>query len=154
MSVSLISRDERDVSVYGQKGGKELLFSRGVLWQAKNLLKRLTFSEKFEIYLLLTHEGGIIGVFLLFTKGLIIFQYVLGSVKGSISFWLNWLMYFSLASKVVFVHSFDNALIWTKSEPFFPPLKYFLLNFARSFILFFWNQSSKEIVYSQTLLRF
>ena len=31
MSVSLISRDERDFSVYGQKGGKELLFSRGVL---------------------------------------------------------------------------------------------------------------------------
>ena len=68
---------------------RKLLFSRWVHWEAKNLLKRFAFSEKFEIILLLTNKGGIIGVFLLFTKQLIIFQYVLGSVEGSISFWLN-----------------------------------------------------------------
>ena len=66
--------------------GKELLFSRGVHWEAKNLLKRLAFSEKFETILLLTNKGGIIGVFLLFTKRLIIFQYVLCSVERLISF--------------------------------------------------------------------
>ena len=86
MSVSLISRDERDLYVFRKKGGKELLFSRMVYWEAKNLLKRLAFSEKFEIIILLANKGGIIGVFLLFAKRLFIFQYVLGSVEGSISF--------------------------------------------------------------------
>ena len=35
MSVSLISRDESDFSVFRQKGGKELLFSREVHGEAK-----------------------------------------------------------------------------------------------------------------------
>ena len=48
MSDSIISRDEREISVFRQKGGKELLFSRGVHWEAKNILKILAFSEKFE----------------------------------------------------------------------------------------------------------
>ena len=139
MSASLISRDERYFSVFRQKGSKELLFSRGVHWEAKFFLKRLAFSEKFEIILLLTNKGGIIGVFLLFTKRLIIFQYVLGSVEGSISFWLNWLMHFYFASEIVFVHLFDNALTWTKSESFLPPLKYFLVNFTRLILHVFAN---------------
>ena len=57
MSVSLISRDERDFSVFRQKGGKDLLFCRGMHWEAKNLLKRFAFSEKFEIILSLTNKG-------------------------------------------------------------------------------------------------
>ena len=141
MSVSLISKDKRWFSGFRQKGGKELLFSRGLHWEAQNLLKRLAFSKKFGIILLLTNKGGIIGVVLLFTKQLIIFQYVLGSVEGSISFWLNWLMYLSFASKTVFMHSFDNAVIWSWS--LFPLSKYFLVSFPRFFSSFFWNQSSK-----------
>ena len=131
------SRDERDLSVFRQEGGKELLFSKGVHWKAKNLWKRLTFSEKFEMILLLTNKGGIIDVFLLFTKRLVIFQYVLGYVEGSIRFWLSRLMYFFFASRIDFVHSFDNALIWTMSVLFLLPLKYLLVNFTRSFALFF-----------------
>ena len=104
MSVSLDSRDERDFSVFRPKGGKELLFSRGVHWEVKHLLKRLAFSEKFEIILSLTNNGGIIGVFLLSTD-------VLGSVEGSLSFWPSCSMYFSFACKTAFVYSFDNAVI-------------------------------------------
>ena len=95
MSDSIISRDEREISVFRQKGGKELLFSRGVHWEAKNILKILAFSEKFEkifynnIIVLYNNKRGIIGVFLLCTKLLIIFQYILGSVEGLLSFWLN-----------------------------------------------------------------
>ena len=46
----------------------------------------------------------LLGIVLLLTKRLIIFQYVLGSVEKSLSFLLNCLMYFSFASKFVFVH--------------------------------------------------
>ena len=70
MSVSFISRDERDLFAFRQKRSEELLFPRGVHWEAKKILKRLAFSEKFEIILLLTNKGGIISVFLLFTKRL------------------------------------------------------------------------------------
>ena len=125
---------------FWQKEGKGPLFSKGVLWEV-NIYWRDCFccffsTEKFEIILLLTNNGGIIGVFLLFTKWSIIFQYVVGSVKGSPSFWLNCLIYFSFVSKIFVGHSFDAAVFWTKSNFLLPLLKYFLVNFACSFSLF------------------
>ena len=89
----------------GKKEVKSYYFPEGCTEKQKELLKRLAFSEKPEIILSLTNKGG---VFLLFTKRLIFFQCVLGSVEVSLSFLLNCLMYLSFASKIVFVHSFDN----------------------------------------------
>ena len=47
MSVLLVSRDEKDFSAFRQKGGKNLIISRGVQWEVKKLLKKLAFSDNF-----------------------------------------------------------------------------------------------------------
>ena len=76
MSDSLLPRDERDFSVFRLKGGKELVFSQ------RGALRSKKFIEEIGLFRI----GGIIVIFLLFTKRLIILQYTLGSVEGSLSF--------------------------------------------------------------------
>ena len=84
MSVSLISRDERNFFLFlDKKEVKSYYFPKGCTDRQKKILKGLAFPEKFEIILLLTKKGGLLVVFLLFTKRLIIFQYVLGSVDSA-----------------------------------------------------------------------
>ena len=89
---------------FREKGGKELLLSKRVHWEANNLSKKLAFSEQFEIILSVTKNGGILDVSWFSTKRSTIFQYVLGSIEGPLSFWLNYIMYFSFATEIIFVH--------------------------------------------------
>ena len=105
ISSSLIFNDESRLSVLMVRGGKVLVFDNGVHCDAKNLLKSSAFFEKFEIISPFTNRGGIEGIFLLLRKRFNIFQYVLGAVSGLLSFLLNSLIYFSLAAKIISVHS-------------------------------------------------
>ena len=77
------------------RGGKVLVFHKGVHCDAKNLLKSLAFFEKFGIISLFTNTGGTEGIFLVLKIRFNIFQYVLGAVSLLLSFFLNSLIYFS-----------------------------------------------------------
>ena len=57
----------------------------GVHIDVKKSLKRLAFTRKSEINLLLTSKGGIDGIFLLYENQFNIDQYVLGAALGSLS---------------------------------------------------------------------
>ena len=119
ISSSLIFNDESRLSVLMVRGGKVLVFDNGVHCDAKNLLKSSAFFEKFEIISPFTNRGGIEGIFLLLRKRFNIFQYVLGAVSGLLSFLLNSLIYFSLAAKIILVHSFDLVSAFSKSVNIF-----------------------------------
>ena len=120
ISSSFIFNDESRLSVLMVRGGKVLVFNNGVHCDAKNLLKSLAFFEKFEIISPFTKRGGIEGIFLLLKKRFNIFQYVLGAVSGLLSFLLSSLIYFSLAAKIISVHSFDLVSAFSKSVFFLP----------------------------------
>ena len=102
------------------KGSKVLVFDNGVHCDAKHLLKTSAFFVKFEIISSFTNRGGIEGIFLLLQKRFNIFKYVLGAVSGLLSFLLNSLIYFSLAAKIISVHSFDLVSAFSKSVFFLP----------------------------------
>ena len=104
ISSSLIFSDKSRLSVVMVRGGKVLSFDNGVHCDAKKL-KKLGFFQKIEIISPFTNRGGIEGIFLLLKKRFNIFQYVLGAVSGLLSFLLNSLIYFSLAAKIISVHS-------------------------------------------------
>ena len=93
ISSSLIFSDKSRLSVVMVRGGKVLSFDNGVHCDAKNL-KKLGFFQKIEIISPFTNRGGIEGIFLLLKKQFNIFQYVLGTVSGLLSFLLNSLIYF------------------------------------------------------------
>ena len=139
ISISLISKDKIYFFVFRQRGDKELSFSREVHWEAKNLLNKLVFSE-----LSLSNNGGIRGVLLLFTKRLIVFQYVLGSVEGSLSVWPSCIMYFSFASEIV----------GTKTNSFLPHLKIFLSSFHTFFQCISYGISHQRMLSIVTLYHF
>ena len=58
--------------------------------------------------------GGIEGIFSLLKKRFNVFQYILGTVSGFLSFLLNSLIYFSLAAKIILVHLFDLVSAFSK----------------------------------------
>ena len=93
ISSSLIFSDKSRLSVVMVRGGKVLSFDNGVHCDAKKL-KKLGFFQKIEIISPFTNRGGIEGIFLLLKKQFNIFQYVLGTVSGLLSFLLNSLIYF------------------------------------------------------------
>ena len=97
------------------RGGKVLVFDNGVHCDAKKLTKKFSIFEKFGIISPFTDRRGIEGIFLLLKKRFNIFQYVLGAVSGLLSFFLNSLMYFPLADKIISVHSFDLVSAFSKS---------------------------------------
>ena len=68
MSSSFIFNDKSHLSVLRVKGDKILVFDNDKYCDPKNLLKGLTFFEKFEIISLFTKRGGIEGIFLLLKK--------------------------------------------------------------------------------------
>ena len=119
ISSSLIFNDESRLSVLMVRGGKVLVFDNRVHCDAKNLLKSSVFFEKFEIISSFTNRGGIENIFLLLKIRFNIFQYVLGAVLGLLSFLLNSLIYFSLAAKIILVHSFDLVSAFSKSVNIF-----------------------------------
>ena len=130
ISSSLIFNDKSRLSVLMVRGGKVLVFDNGVHCDAKNLLKSSAFFEKFEIISPFTNRGGIEGIFLLLKKRFNIFQYVLGAVSGLLSFLLNSLIYFSLAAKIISVHSFDLVSAFSKSVFFYHSYNIVLLNWS------------------------
>ena len=83
-------------------------------------IKKFGFFEKFEIISSFSKRGGIEGIFLLLKKRFNIFQYVLGAISGLFSFLLISLIYFSLAAKIMLVHSFDLVSAFSKSVFFLP----------------------------------
>ena len=91
--------------------------SDGKRWQhtymhcdAKNLLKGSAFLRSLKsFHHWLTEE--VLKVLLL-KKRFNIFQSVLGAISGLLSFLLNSLIYFSLASKIILVHLFDLVSIF------------------------------------------
>ena len=90
----------------------------------------LKIFEKFEIISPFTNRGGIENIFLLLKIRFNIFQYVLGAVLGLLSFLLNSLMYFSLAAKIILVHSFDLVSAFSKSVFFYHSYNIVLLNWS------------------------
>ena len=112
------------------RGSKVLVFDNGVHCDAENLLKSSAFFQKFEIISPFTNKGGNEGVFLLLKKRFNIFQYVLGAVLGLLSSLLNSVTYFSLATKIISVHSFDLVSAFSKSVFFYHSYSIVLLNWS------------------------
>ena len=118
------------------RGSKILVFDNSTHCDAKNLLKSSGFFEKVEIIFLLTNRGGIEGIFLLLKNQFIFFQYVLGALSRLVSFSLNSLIYFSLAAKIISVHSFDLVSVFSKSVFFGHSYNIVLLNCSVLLIYF------------------
>ena len=131
ISSSLIFNDESCLSVLMVRGDKVLVFDNDVHCDARNLLKSSAFFEKFEIISPFTNRKGIEGIFLLLKKRLNISQYVSGAVSGLLSFLLNSLIYFSLAAKIISVHSFDLVRAFFKS--------FFIYYYSHNIVLLNWS---------------
>ena len=113
ISSSFIFNDESRLSVLMVRGGKVLVLDNGVHCDAKNLLKSSDFLRSLESFPhLLT--GEILKVLSYYLKFNIL-QHVSGAVSGLLSFLLNSLIYFSLAVKIISVHSFDLVSAFSKS---------------------------------------
>ena len=98
------------LSVLYSKCGSTLELLSGVHWEEKYELKSCTFLSELEMILLFTFSGGIWVFFWLFKNVFRIDQYVFGIVEGSSNFLLNMFVYLSLASTIIFEHSFDLAV--------------------------------------------
>ena len=114
ISSPLIFNDKGRLTVLMVRGAKIFMFDNGVHCDAKNLLKSSAFFEKFETISPFTNRVGIEGTFILLKNWFNISRYVLGAVSGLLSFLLNSLIYFSLAAKIISVHSFDLASAFSK----------------------------------------